>query len=57
MITTQVYAKIVDRMTENPAKYLEAMLVTWFRALPTTPKAGSEEGQLSIFWPSFHSGE
>jgi site-specific recombinase XerD len=24
--TTQVYAKIVDRMTENPAKYLEVML-------------------------------
>jgi site-specific recombinase XerD len=24
--TTQVYAKIVDRMTENPAKYLEALL-------------------------------
>jgi site-specific recombinase XerD len=24
--TTQVYAKIVDRMTENPAQFLEAML-------------------------------
>jgi len=24
--TTQVYAKIVDKMTENPARFLEAML-------------------------------
>ena len=24
--TTQVYAKIVDKLTENPARYLEAML-------------------------------
>jgi site-specific recombinase XerD len=24
--TTQVYAKVVDRMTKNPARYLEAVL-------------------------------
>ena len=24
--TTQVYAKVVDRVTENPARYLEAVL-------------------------------
>jgi integrase len=24
--TTRVYSKIVDRMTENPAKHLDAML-------------------------------
>jgi integrase/recombinase XerD len=24
--TTRIYARIVDKMTENPAKYLEAML-------------------------------
>jgi integrase len=24
--TTRIYARIVDRMTENPARYLEAML-------------------------------
>ena len=26
--TTQVYAKIVDKMTENPARYLEVVLGT-----------------------------
>ena len=31
--TTQVYAKIVDRMTENP-KYLDAMLGAWFPVVP-----------------------
>jgi integrase len=25
--TTRVYARIVDKMTENPARFLEAMLV------------------------------
>ena len=24
--TTQIYARIVDKMSENPAKYLEAVL-------------------------------
>ena len=24
--TTRIYAKIVDRLTENPARFLEAML-------------------------------
>jgi hypothetical protein len=24
--TTRIYARIVDKMTENPARYLEAML-------------------------------
>ncbi len=26
--TTRIYARIVDKMTENPARYLEAMLTT-----------------------------
>ena len=47
----QVYAKIVDRMIENPAKYLKGMLTTWFWALPTTTKAGRKEGQHCVCWP------